>query len=133
MRVSKLVYTSSYINLNTFVVDSLILVSNCMYERIKVEMYAIPMACSRCSYAWNYTGKNEYVATCPLCRTKLSIKKNNRIMQTGLENETPSQFANITDEGKSERCKITKKRGMTFQRHHNSVLTRRLVKQDELL
>ena len=118
-----LVYTHIYTNLNTLVVDSLILVSNCMYERIKVETYAIPMACSRCSHVWNYTGRNQYVATCPLCRTKLSIKKNNRIMQTSLENETPSQFVNITDEGKSEGCKVTKKRGMAFQRHPNSTLT----------
>lgn len=122
-----LVYTHIYTNLNTLVVGSLILVSNCMYERIKVEMYAIPMACSRCSHAWNYTGKNQYVATCPLCRTKLSIKKNNRI------DETRSQSANLTDKGKSEWRKVTKKRGMALQRHPNSALTYHVVKQDELL
>jgi hypothetical protein len=54
-------------------------------------------------------------------------------MQTVLENESPSQFANITDEGKSECCKVTKKRGMAFQRHPNSAFTHRIVKQDELL
>jgi len=73
-----------------------------MYERIKVEKYVIPMDCARCSHTWNYTGKNQHVVTCPLCRTKLSIKKNNRIMQTRLKNETPGQSANITDEGKSK-------------------------------
>jgi hypothetical protein len=52
-------------------------------------------------------------------------------MQTGLESETPSHFAN--NEGKSECSKVTKKRGMAFQRHPNSVLTHRLVKQDEQL
>jgi hypothetical protein len=98
-----------------------------MYKRIKVERYVIPMVCGRCSYAWNYTGKNEYVATCPLCRTKLSIKKNNRI------DDTPGQSADIALEGKSKWSNKTNKTGMALQRHPNSVLTYRIVKEDELL
>jgi hypothetical protein len=66
-------------------------------KKIEEKRYVIPMVCGRCSHAWNYTGKNEYVATCPLCRTKLSIKKNNKIMQTGFERGTPSQSTDVTD------------------------------------
>ncbi|MGC2571733.1 MAG: hypothetical protein WA364_09500 [Candidatus Nitrosopolaris sp.] len=60
-----------------------------MYKRIKVERYAIPMVCERCSHAWNYIGKNEYVATCPLCRTKLSEKKDESELLI-LKTQTPS-------------------------------------------
>lgn len=69
--------------------------------RIVQERLVTPMVCKRCSHTWNYTGNNPYVATCPLCRTKLSIKKNNKITQTGFECATPSQSANVANEGSS--------------------------------
>jgi hypothetical protein len=47
-----------------------------MSVRIIEERFVTPMTCSRCKHSWNYTGKNPYVATCPFCRTKLSISKN---------------------------------------------------------
>lgn len=31
--------------------------------------------CHRCTHEWNYGGKNLFVATCPHCRTQLSIRK----------------------------------------------------------
>ena len=34
-----------------------------------------PLRCHRCSYYWYYTGKNEYVVTCPHCRTKVSLSR----------------------------------------------------------
>jgi hypothetical protein len=45
----------------------------------KVEL----LRCHRCSHFWEYSGKNVYVATCPHCRTQLSIKKH-RVLQKDL-------------------------------------------------
>ena len=42
---------------------------------------ATPIKCPRCSHSWAYNGKNNYVATCPHCRTTLSIRKNKIILQ----------------------------------------------------
>ena len=42
---------------------------------ILITKSAIPLKCQRCSKVWNYTGKNEWVATCPHCRTFVRIKK----------------------------------------------------------
>lgn len=54
-------------------------------QKVIQERYVIPMVCSRCKHFWGYTGTNNYVVTCPRCRTKLSIKKNSRVpSQTGL-------------------------------------------------
>jgi hypothetical protein len=61
-----------------------------MSVRIVEEKLVTPLTCSRCKYAWNYSGKNTYVATCPFCRTKLSISKNRReILQTGESCQSP--------------------------------------------
>jgi hypothetical protein len=49
-----------------------------MSVRITEERFVTPMVCGRCEHTWNYSGKNPYVATCPYCRTKLSISKNRR-------------------------------------------------------
>jgi hypothetical protein len=35
----------------------------------------IPIGCHRCRHIWNYTGKNEYVASCPSCKTAVMIRK----------------------------------------------------------
>jgi hypothetical protein len=62
--------------------------------RILQERYVIPMVCGRCSHAWNYTGKNPYLATCPFCRTKLSIKKHSvQALQTGDSSRSPQSVA----------------------------------------
>ena len=37
---------------------------------------AKPLKCQRCLHEWPYTGKNEYFATCPHCRTYVNVKKN---------------------------------------------------------
>jgi DNA-directed RNA polymerase subunit RPC12/RpoP len=52
-----------------------------MSVKIVEERFVAPMTCGRCEHTWNYSGKNTYVATCPYCRTKLSIKKHNRLQQ----------------------------------------------------
>lgn len=52
-------------------------------QKVIQERYVIPMVCSRCEHFWGYIGKNNYVVTCPHCRTKLSIKKNSRVPMTG--------------------------------------------------
>jgi DNA-directed RNA polymerase subunit RPC12/RpoP len=52
-----------------------------MSVRITEERFVTPMTCGRCEHTWNYSGKNPYVATCPYCRTKLSIKKHNRLQE----------------------------------------------------
>lgn len=35
----------------------------------------IPIACHRCGHIWSYTGNNEYIASCPHCKTTLMIQK----------------------------------------------------------
>jgi hypothetical protein len=42
---------------------------------------AMSLICQRCSHSWDYTGKNPYVATCPFCRTNVSVKKQMRLQQ----------------------------------------------------
>ena len=42
---------------------------------IILQIPAIPLKCQRCLHIWNYKGKNSYVATCPYCRTYVTIKK----------------------------------------------------------
>jgi DNA-directed RNA polymerase subunit RPC12/RpoP len=80
-------------------------------RRMIQERYVIPMVCSRCKHFWGYIGKNDYVVTCPHCRTKLSIKKNSKVpSETGLRVvETLNQSAKVnvgstnpTREGESQ-------------------------------
>ena len=42
---------------------------------ILITQRVIPLKCQRCAYIWYYKGKNRYVATCPHCRTFVTIKK----------------------------------------------------------
>ena len=42
---------------------------------ITIQQNVIPLKCQRCRHKWNYTGKNKYVATCPHCRTYVTLKK----------------------------------------------------------
>jgi hypothetical protein len=75
---------------------------------IIIEKKAISLVCHRCSWKWNYTGKNPYVATCPFCRTNISIRKYKRLLllkeskkvekplQIGLSLDGPDQFVGDT-------------------------------------
>ena len=57
----------------------------------------VTLQCPRCDRPpWNYTGKNPYVATCPFCKTTVSIQKH-RVAQTGL-GSTPGQPVTTTTE-----------------------------------
>jgi DNA-directed RNA polymerase subunit RPC12/RpoP len=40
---------------------------------------ARPLVCQRCGHPWNYTGSNEYIASCPHCQTKVSLRKRQQI------------------------------------------------------
>lgn len=42
---------------------------------IVIQQKVVPLKCHRCRHKWNYKGKNKYVATCPHCRTYVTIKK----------------------------------------------------------
>lgn len=61
----------------------------------------IPVLCHRCKHQWNYGGKNTYVATCPHCRTQLSIRKHSvkskddKVPQPG-QDTTQAQAAGTT-------------------------------------
>ncbi len=39
-----------------------------------------PIKCHRCNHKWYYKGKNEYVATCPHCRTYVTLKKHSILL-----------------------------------------------------
>jgi hypothetical protein len=69
-------------------------------QKIKIteEVLAIPIICSRCNYSWNYTGNHQYVATCPNCRTKISIQKN---CVKSTQNETPTIMEKEEEEKKN--------------------------------
>lgn len=36
---------------------------------------AVNLKCQRCGYEWTYTGLSDWYASCPMCRTSVSIKK----------------------------------------------------------
>lgn len=60
-----------------------VLLLNPIYNTQKViipEREAIRIRCQRCKYVWLYTGKNNFVARCPHCRTTVTIKK--RLLQS---------------------------------------------------
>jgi hypothetical protein len=59
---------------------------------IIIEKKATPLVCHRCSWKWNYTGKNPYVATCPFCRTNISIRKYKRLLQQTKKQDEPQQI-----------------------------------------
>lgn len=67
------------------------------------ERLVTPMKCHRCSYHWNYGGNNGYYATCPHCRTYVSIRKyRQKISQTGLTLERPVQSVEINSLNRGE-------------------------------
>lgn len=39
-----------------------------------------PLKCHRCNHIWNYKGKNGYVATCPHCRTYVTLKRHSVVL-----------------------------------------------------
>ena len=52
------------------------------------------LKCQRCGHEWAYKGKNEYVATCPHCRTYVTIKKHS-ILPTGKDCEPKQSVESI--------------------------------------
>ena len=46
--------------------------------------------CQRCFYSWLYGGNNVYVASCPRCKTTVSIQKY-KVLQTGPSLVGPGQ------------------------------------------
>jgi hypothetical protein len=53
-----------------------------MMENNKVEeKRGTGLKCQRCNWEWIYTGRNPYVATCPFCRTNISIRKYKRLLE----------------------------------------------------
>jgi Zn finger protein HypA/HybF involved in hydrogenase expression len=47
--------------------------------------------CKRCSKVWKYKGNNPYVASCPYCKTTVTIRRH-KVLQTGHGFETLGQF-----------------------------------------
>ena len=41
-----------------------------------ISKQGTPLKCHRCNHEWFYTGKNQYIATCPYCRACVTIRKN---------------------------------------------------------
>jgi hypothetical protein len=48
----------------------------------QITKFVYPIRCHRCSYKWDFGGKNLYLATCPHCATKVSIRKQIVLSQT---------------------------------------------------
>lgn len=66
---------------------------------IRISQKVTPLKCQRCHHFWNYKGKNRYVATCPHCRTYVTIKKH--LVLPSLDSK-PSKCADlIVESGKS--------------------------------
>lgn len=42
---------------------------------VKPEERPNRLLCQRCSHQWTYQGLNKFVATCPSCKTSVSISK----------------------------------------------------------
>jgi hypothetical protein len=69
--------------------------SNVSVTRVLQERLVIPIHCPRCKRTWGYSGKNEYVATCTLCRSKVSIRKNSVKSLQSARIGTPVQTAPV--------------------------------------
>ena len=55
------------------------------------EKEAVRIRCQRCQYEWPYSGKNNFVARCPHCRTTVTIKKS--LLQSGSKVTNSRQIA----------------------------------------
>jgi len=69
-----------------------------MVGSIVITKTARPLTCQRCSHRWNYTGKNDYIATCAHCGTKVSLHKQlsragNKKREGHANQDEPSAFA----------------------------------------
>jgi len=42
------------------------------------------LTCQRCNHVWNYSGKNQYHATCPHCLIHVIITKKLKNMEDGI-------------------------------------------------
>jgi ribosomal protein L37E len=74
---------------------------------------SLTLQCPRCGRPpWNYTGKNPYVASCPFCKTTVSIQKH-RVVQTGLGFPSPGQCVTTTTAGTAEELLTSQLKGGT--------------------
>jgi hypothetical protein len=42
---------------------------------IELPQKGIKLKCHRCDHIWTYKGSNRFVATCPHCRTYVTLKR----------------------------------------------------------
>ncbi len=54
---------------------------------IRISQKVTPLKCQRCDHIWNYKGKNKFVATCPHCRTYVTLSKS-QFLSTSQDNGT---------------------------------------------
>ena len=47
----------------------------------KCKQNVVNLICQRCSYNWSYRGKNQYVTSCPKCKTSVMINNNNKVKE----------------------------------------------------
>lgn len=65
---------------------------------ITIEKKAILLQCHRCKHSWPYTGLNNYIASCPHCGTKVSIKKQlSQISGIGAPDSVITKFKNRSE------------------------------------
>jgi hypothetical protein len=58
-----------------------------------IQKRVIPMKCHRCTHELNYAGGNLFYASCPHCRTQLSVRKHK--LQTGQSLGRPGQSVGV--------------------------------------
>lgn len=55
-----------------------------------ISQTGTPLKCQRCDHEWLYTGKNRYAATCPHCRTYVTLKKHSILLKDGVSQPAQS-------------------------------------------
>ena len=66
----------------------------------------IPLQCARCTYRWEYAGKNEYFATCPHCKTCVNVRKQLKtplVDESGIETPNSTTKVVLSNENLTER------------------------------
>ena len=64
-----------------------------MQQTITITNKTRRLVCQRCGHPWNYTGSNEYIASCPHCQTKVSVRKHLNKTEEKLTCKKPLQTA----------------------------------------
>lgn len=60
-----------------------------MVKRMKLK-------CQRCNHEWIYQGKNPYYASCPFCKTSVSIKSH-QVIEDELETVNTEEIIKKTE------------------------------------